>query len=478
MADDLRVPVQAALQGLQQAALAQLATAHHQVVGHLAPEDAGQQLLAAEEGVFARDAAPRLIRRDARDPQLGGERAQQHRQRIGAQQPLALRRAVQQDVQIGAIGAVALQCGVGGFTPGVGADQQHIHTAGKGLQAAHQRGALQLRRGKVDDAAVQRHRQVGRKHPGEDGAGQVPAAGVLAACAHPFGQALGLLSRLGLGVFQGLLPVCRFDARREQAGAQAGAETQQAVQLGQTCQRRAAQALRPQLAGADQRVAQQPEQRRRAEHQGAEQHQPTQPAEGFSGGPAGGLAVHGQQAGRNGRAAGAAIPLPGGRIPLQQQLGARQTAQIAALGHAQAQLVGAGRAGLQQAGGVRRRMALDVGGPAALLHHGLAKIEAPLRNLGPDRADLTGRLQAGPQQGIELGRQQRAAHQPGQQGDQQPPQQRARQGDALHGVAACSTARPVARTISLRQCSWAPPSAGRVLTRLAQNRARSRSSCR
>lgn len=61
--------LQAPLHGLEQAAFAELAPSHDQVVGRFAVEHARQQALAAEEHVLA-SAAARLVGRDARDLQL------------------------------------------------------------------------------------------------------------------------------------------------------------------------------------------------------------------------------------------------------------------------------------------------------------------------------------------------------------------------------------------------------------------------
>ncbi len=501
VAHDLRVALQAALHGLEQAALAQLAPAHHQIVGRLAVDHAGQQLLAPEEGALARHAAPGLVGRDARHAQLGRQQAQQHLQGRGRQQPLGLAGAVHHHMQIGAVFGMGAQQGPGGFGTVIAQDEHHVGAGLRGAQLAQHGGFIDPRRGDVQQAAVQRDRQVGWKLPLEHRAGQRPVTARLAAGRHALGQHQGLVGRVVVGELHGALPVLGTDLGGLQRGAQPAHGAQQLVDARQARHRGAQQLLGAQLRRADQRVAQHPHHGADHEDQRAPLDEAAQPGKrllhrsghalALDGGGVchvvalavlalgAGSTADGQHARRHGRLAGPAGPVVHVGRHVQQHLGAGQSAERGVVDHIGLQAQRPGRGDAQLGERHLGRVLLDVLGPMAQLLAGLHQGHAPLHQLAPHGADALGRAHRSARGGVQVRREQRAADEQRCTCDHQDPDHGPRHpGPQLLEHAASSTIRPAWRTVSQRQCRRAASPVPRTWMRLPQNRRRRSSSCR
>ncbi len=372
-------------------------------------------------------------------------------------------------------------------------DQQHVAAGLRGVQLAQHGGFVDARGGHEDQAAVERHGQVGRKLPLEHLAGQRPVAARLASGRYPLGQRArqgpGMLGPRGLRAQHGAAPVPLADVGRQQRGLQPAQPAQQPVDLRQACQRRAAQARGAQLARTDQGVAHHPHHGAHGEDHRAPQDERAQPAQrvgiGGDGRHAGGKivgaalqAVDGQVARWNGWVAGAARPGVGAGFELHHHLGARQLAQLGVVGDVGLQHVGARRLYAQLRVGNARCVLVDILGPAIQLVARLDHGDAPLHQLAPHRADVDRCKERAARDRVELRREQRAGH-----------EQRDNRNDhaAHHGLGEegaqafehdSSTIPPASRMVGQRQCRRAASPVPRTWMRLPQNRRRSSSSCR
>ena len=491
VAHGVRVARHAALHGLEQAAFAELAPTHHQVVGGLAVDDTGQQLGAAKKATLARHTAACLVGRDARDAQLRGQLAQQHLQGIAANQPFGLVGAVQHHMQVGAVVGMGAQQGPGRVHAVLAQDQQHVAAGLHRAQLAQHGGFVDAGRGHKHQAAVQRHGQVGRELPLKHGTGQRPVGAGLAAGRHALGQRArqgrGALAARGLGAGHGAAPVHRADVGGQQGGVQPPQPAQQAVNLRQARQRRAAQACGAQLARTDERVAHHPQHGAHPKDHGAPRDQRAHPAKRVGIGHLRGAleivgaalqAVDGQVAQGDGWLAGAAGPGGGARFQLHHHLGASELAQLGVLGDVGLQHIGARGGNAQLRLGHRGRVGINVLGPVAQLVVRLHHRHAPLHQLAPHRPHVHGRHEPAARGRVVLGREHRTGHKQRDQRDDHS----AHHGFGQQGLQSAehesSTMKPASRMVAQRQCSRAASPAPRTWMRLPQNRLRSSSSCR